>query len=133
MLSLDTCALGLATGRPGLEQHLHTAKFIAETMLANTHRLINDLRPSLLDDLGLAAAIAWYGESRLHPMGATLEFQCDQMESRLPPSLETALFRITQEALTNVVRHANATRVQASLRVDDHAAFLSVRDSCALC
>ena len=66
-------------------------------------------------------------------MGATLEFQCDQMESRLPPSLETALFRITQEALTNVVRHANATRVQASLRVDDHAAFLSVRDSCALC
>jgi len=129
MLSLDTCALGLATGRPGSEQHLHTAKSIAETMLANTHRLINDLRPSLLDDLGLAAAIAWYGESRLHPMGATLEFQCDQMESRLPPSLETALFRITQEALTNVVRHADATRVHVSLGVHDNAAFVAVRDN----
>ena len=129
MLSLDTCALGLATGRPGLEQHLHTAKSIAETMLANTHRLINDLRPSLLDDLGLAAAIAWYGERRLEPMGVTLELQCDQMEARLPPSLETALFRITQEALTNVVRHADASRVHLTLRVHDHTAFLTVRDN----
>jgi signal transduction histidine kinase len=128
MLSLDTCALGLATGRPGLEQHLQTAKSIAETMLANIHRMINDLRPSLLDDLGLAEAIAWYAERRLQPMGITLEFQCDQMEARLPPSLETALFRITQEALTNVVRHADASRVHVTLRVHDHTAFLTVED-----
>ncbi len=129
ILSLDTCALGLATGRHGLEQHLHTARSIAETMLANTHRLINDLRPSLLDDLGLAAAIVWYGERRLQPMGVTLEFECDQMEARLPSSLETALFRVTQEALTNVVRHAEASRVHVILRVQDHTAFLTVRDN----
>lgn len=129
MLSLDTCALALATGSPGLERHLHTAKSIAETMLANTHRLINDLRPSLLDDLGLPAAIAWYGERRLEPMGVELEFQCDQMEARLPPSLETALFRITQEALTNVVRHAGASRVHVTLRVHGDVAFLTVRDN----
>jgi signal transduction histidine kinase len=129
ILSLDTCALGLATGRHGLEQHLRTAKSIAETMLANTHDLINDLRPSLLDDLGLAAAIAWYGERRLQPTGVALDFQCDQMETRLPASLETALFRITQEALTNVVRHADASRVQVTLRVDSDVAFLNVRDN----
>lgn len=129
MLSLDTCAVALATGRSGLEEHLDTAKSLAETMLANTHRLINDLRPSLLDDLGLAAAIAWYGERRLQPLGVTLELQCEQMQARLPPSLETALFRITQEALTNVVRHAGASRVHVALSVHDDAAFLTVRDN----
>ncbi len=129
MLSLDTCALSLATGKPGSQPHLQTAKSIAETMLENTHRLINDLRPSLLDDLGLAAAIAWYGERRLQTMGIALEFQCDQMQARLPSFLETALFRIAQEALTNVVRHADASRVHVTLKVDDHTAFLSVRDN----
>jgi signal transduction histidine kinase len=129
MLNLDACALGLATDRPGLEQHLDTAKSIAETMLANTHRLINDLRPSLLDDLGLAAAITWYGERRLKAMGITLGFQCDQMKGRFPSSLETALFRITQEALTNVVRHAGASRVHVTLTVSDNAALLIVRDN----
>jgi signal transduction histidine kinase len=129
MLSLDTCALGLGTGRPGAEQHLDTAKSIAQTMLENTRRLINDLRPSLLDDLGLGAAIAWYGESRLEPMGVALELQCEEMKTRLPPYLETALFRIAQEALTNVVRHADASRVQVTLRVQDHTAFLTVHDN----
>jgi two-component system sensor histidine kinase UhpB len=118
----------MATGKPGLEQHLQTARSIAETMLANTRRLINDLRPSLLDDLGLAAAIAWYGEQRLQPTGVAVEFQCDQMEARLPSYLETALFRITQEALTNVVRHAHASAVHVTLKVLDHGVYLTVRD-----
>jgi signal transduction histidine kinase len=128
MIGLDTCALGLATDKPELDQHLQMARSIAETMLANTRRLINDLRPSLLDDLGLAAAIAWYGEQRLERTGVALEFQCDQMETRLPSYLETALFRITQEALTNVVRHAHASAVQVTLKVQDHAVILTVRD-----
>lgn len=128
MLSLDTCALGLARGEPRVEQHLQTAKSIADTMLANTRRLINDLRPPLLDDLGLAAAIAWYAETRLQPLGIALELRCDQMEARLPPALETALFRVAQEALTNVVRHADASSVYVMLGVDDHAVSLAVRD-----
>jgi len=129
MLSLDTCALGLSMGRPGLERHLDAAKSIAETMLDDTRRLINDLRPSLLDDLGLAAAIGWYGERRLQPMGVAMDFQCDDMQTRLPSFLETALFRVTQEALTNVLRHADASRVEVTLRVEDGTALLSVRDN----
>jgi signal transduction histidine kinase len=129
MLSLDTCALSLETEGPGAEQHLQTAKSIAETMLANVHRLINDLRPSLLDDLGLAPAILWYGEQRLKPVGIALDFRCDRMEARLRPALETALFRITQEALTNVVRHAHATRVEVTLDVNGHAVHLTVEDN----
>jgi signal transduction histidine kinase len=129
MLSLDTCGLGLARGEPGVEQHLQTAKSIADTMLANTRRLINDLRPPLLDDLGLAAAIAWYAESRLEPLGIAVELRCEQTVARLAPALETALFRIAQEALTNVVRHADASSVYVTLAVDDHAVSLAVRDN----
>jgi signal transduction histidine kinase len=129
LLSLDTCAFGLAAGTPGSQQHLDTAKSIAGTMLENTRRLINDLRPSLLDDLGLAAAIDWYGEHRLRPMGIALDLQYDQMQGRLPGFLETALFRIMQEALTNVVKHADASRVRVTLEVDNQAAFLTVRDN----
>jgi signal transduction histidine kinase len=129
MLSLDTCALALGTDESGVGRHLHTAKSIAETMLDNIHRLINDLRPTLLDDLGLAAAILWYGEHRLEPLGIALVFQCDRMNARIPSSLETSLFRITQEALTNVVRHAEATRVQVTLNVDSHSVHLTIQDN----
>lgn len=129
MLSLDAGALGLAAGRSGVEQHLQTARSIAETMLENIHDLINDLRPTLLDDLGLAPAIVWYGEQRLKPMGVALEFQCDRMDARLPAPLETAFFRITQEALTNVLRHADATRVNVILKVSDGDGQLTVEDN----
>jgi signal transduction histidine kinase len=62
-------------------------------------------------------------------MGVTLDLQYDEMQARLPAFLETALFRITQEALTNVVRHADASRVQVTLRVQDDSATLTVRDN----
>jgi len=129
MLSLDTCALSLTAKGPGTEQHLLTAKALVGTILTNIHHLINDLRPSLLDDLGLASAILWYGEQRLKPMDIALDFQCNRMEARLPPPVEIALFRITQEALTNIVRHANATSVKVTLDVDDRTVFLAVEDN----
>jgi signal transduction histidine kinase len=129
MLSLDTCALSLASKGPRGEQHLQTAKSIAETMLGNIHRLINDLRPSLLDDLGLAPAILWCAERQFKSQGIIVTFQCDRMEARLPPSLETALFRIAQEALTNTERHAHATQVQIALDVENHHVQLTVQDN----
>jgi len=129
LLSLDSCTLSLTADRPRFEQHLQTAKSIANTMLTSIYRLINDLRPPLLDDLGLGPAILWYGEQRLEPLDIALEFQCDRMEARLPPPLETALFRIAQEALTNVVRHADATRVIVTLEVNELAAFVTVEDN----
>jgi signal transduction histidine kinase len=71
----------------------------------------------------------WYGEQRLRPLGIVLDFQCDRMEARLPPLLETTLFRITQEALTNVVKHADATHVKVILEVADATVFLTVQDN----
>lgn len=129
MLSLDTCALGLPDKGSSVDEHLQRAKTIAETMMTNIRRLINDLRPSLLDDLGLVPAILWYAEQRLKPLGITVSFQCDRMDARLSPSLETALFRITQEAITNVVRHAEATEVRVILEVDNREVYLAIQDN----
>lgn len=129
MLDLDTCALGLTTNDTRPAQHIKAAKTLVTTILTNIHHLINDLRPSLLDDLGLASAIQWYGEQRLKPVGIALDFQCNRVEARLPPLVETSLFRITQEALTNVVRHAHATKVKVIMDVNDRTVSLSIEDN----
>lgn len=94
----------------------------------NTHRLIYDLRPSVLDDLGLAAAIQWYAEARLKPLGISAHFEWDMGEERLPPELETALFRIAQESMTNVARHSGAENVIISLEHADGTIVLEVED-----
>ena len=127
-LNLDTTCIALATGSQEAGRHLQMARSIAEGMLGNIHRLINDLRPSLLDDLGLVPAVTWYGEQRLKPHGIVMDFQYDGVERRLPSVMETALFRIAQEALTNVVRHADASRVSVSLQMKDSLVVLSVED-----
>lgn len=115
MLGLDTVRMALAVDARKAEEHLQTIKSIAEGMLENIHRLIADLRPSLLDDLGLVPAIAWYGEQRLNPLGIALYLDEDGLQGRLSPAMETALFRIVQEAMTNVVRHARASAVTVRL------------------
>lgn len=82
--------------------------------LAEIRRVIADLRPTALDDLGLIPALRAYAEERLTPAGVKLDFLVTGAVRRLHPPTETALFRILQEAVTNVARHARArtARVQ---------------------
>jgi signal transduction histidine kinase len=79
------------------------------------YNLILDLRPSVLDDLGLVAALRAYSERLLDSTGITIEMNVSGLTERLPPEYETVLYRVFQEALTNIVRHANAKRVQMTL------------------
>jgi hypothetical protein len=74
------------------------------------------LRPSLIDDLGLVAALRWYVDREGQRAGITAAVVTDELDARLQPALETACFRIAQEALTNVVRHAQAHQVWVELR-----------------
>ena len=123
--------LRMASAQDLLKAHnrLQQSKSIAETLLKNIHRLVADLRPSLLDDLGLVPAIAWYGEQRLKPLG--IEFHLDEkgLKDRLPPTVDTALFRIVQEAMTNIVRHAQATQVTVRLVREGNTVALQVSDN----
>jgi len=81
--------------------------------------LILDLRPSALDDLGLTAAMRAHAERLLAGTGVDFELDVQGMTGRLSPELETALYRTLQEALSNVVRHAEATRVRIALARHD--------------
>jgi signal transduction histidine kinase len=77
--------------------------------------LILDLRPSALDDMGLAVALRVYAERVLSGTGITFELDVEGQRERLRPTIETALYRIFQEALSNVVRHAEAKHVRIQL------------------
>ncbi len=129
LLGLDVGEIILKEDTDQAQAHLQDLKGIAERMLHDTHRLIADLRPSLLDDLGLVPAIAWYGDQRLGPLGITLHMNEDAPEQRLPRSAETALFRIVQEGITNVIRHAGATEITVNLNRQDGHLSLQIADN----
>lgn len=86
-----------------------------------------DLHPSVLDDLGLPAALRWYTDRFARDTGVVVRFSADAAH-RLDPALETACFRVVQEALTNIMRHARARQVWIHLHVGTRGAEVNVRD-----
>jgi two-component system sensor histidine kinase UhpB len=104
---------------------------LAVQTLDEVRKLALELRPSVLDDLGLVAALRQYVRSTEERSGLTAQLTVigwDEVDPRMPPEVETALFRIAQEALTNVIRHARATAVQVRLRRTTDTVTLDVRD-----
>lgn len=99
------------------------AKGLTVRTLEELHRLIFDLRPSVLDDLGLLSAIRWYAERHLGSRGIAVRCEFSGTEARLTPELETALFRVAQEAITNIAKHSGADTVLIQIleREDDIA------------
>ncbi len=104
---------------------------MAERALQQVRNLSLDLRPSVLDDLGLAAALRWYLDRQARLSGFAAEFaelSTDLPPVRLPRELETACFRVVQQALTNVAQHARARNVRVELRRKDGDLSISIRD-----
>ncbi len=87
-----------------------------------------DLRPPLLDDVGLTAALRWYLDRHAARAGLAVNLVTCGLKCRLPGDVETACFRVAQEAVTNVVRHASAGKVEVEVRCQDGWADLLVRD-----
>jgi len=92
-------------------------------------RLASELRPAILDDLGLVAALEWYTEEFNHRYSIEVDFRVDRQEYMLPAPVVNNLFRIYQESLTNVARHAKATKVVAELRLIEGFICLSLKDN----
>lgn len=99
---------------------------IVEDALQQVRRLALALRPSMLDDLGLAPALRWMAEQSATRNGFTTQFHIARLPDRLAPDIEVACFRIVQEALTNIVRYAQTTLVAS----DDGAAGLLEMRKC---
>jgi NO-binding membrane sensor protein with MHYT domain/two-component sensor histidine kinase len=102
---------------------------LADEALARVRAISVELRPTVLDDLGLAAAVAWYAARHAERTGYALEIEEGLGPTRLPEHVETVSFRILQQALTNIGRHARATRVHIALRRADTTFELIVRDN----
>jgi len=110
---------------------LEEAQALAVHTLDDVHRLIVDLRPSVLDDLGLQSAIAWYAERCLKARGIAVRCEFSGLERRFPVGFETAVFRTAQEAMTNIARHAHAEKVLVQCaRVDDTIIMEIEDDGC---
>ncbi|MBK6429653.1 histidine kinase [Candidatus Amarolinea dominans] len=117
--------------RPGaavFDKPLRESIGMVESALQQVRNLSLALRPSLLDDLGLAAAMRWYVNRQAEVMDLTAHVEVNLEEKRPPPALETACFRIAQEALTNVARHAAASTVWVTLQRTADRLSLTVRD-----
>jgi signal transduction histidine kinase len=102
---------------------------MVDEMLENLHRLAMNLRPAALDHLGLVAALEQYIEAFDRQHGVAAQFQTVGLNGeRLPPATETALYRIVQEALTNVIRHAQASHVGVLLERRDDQVVTIIED-----
>ncbi len=101
---------------------------LVEQSISNVRELSQLLRPTILDDFGLDAGLRWLSARFGERTGVEVDYQ-SRFEGRLPDETETHLFRIVQEALTNVARHASATRVTIHLRADHEAVRLTLTDN----
>jgi signal transduction histidine kinase len=95
-------------------QMSHIRNLVAATT-DQMYDLILDLRPSALDDLGLAVALRSHADRTMAPAGIAFNLTADQLNGRLPPAIETTLYRIFQEAISNVLRHSAARHVSIKL------------------
>jgi signal transduction histidine kinase len=127
VMGIESAIHAIRSGGP--TPRLEEVKALAVHALEEVHRMIHDLRPSVLDDLGLFSAIRWYAERHVATRGIAVRCELPgQPEPRLPAAYEIALFRICQEALNNVVRHAHAESVLVQVNAERGELRIEIED-----
>ena len=122
---------GSAAGQEGhaeFAERLGKGIDMVERTIQQVREFSLDLRPSILDDLGLPSALLWYAEEQARRAGFQTELAIEHLPTRLSPELEITCFRVAQEAITNVVRHAHAQHVSLELRRSGENIVLTVSD-----
>ena len=112
----------------GLRDRLIDARSLADEVDEQISELALDLRPSLLDDLGLLPTLKWYLDRYSQRTGIEVAMEFTGMEGRLPDEVETTLYRVIQEALNNIVKHAQASKVDLSLERTGATVTANIRD-----
>jgi PAS domain S-box-containing protein len=131
LLMLESIASGAEDRkqRQAMLDIIYGAKELINDTILATRRIIMEQRPSVLDDFGLAAAMEWQLGEFNTDTGMSFEFNAGQIEIDISKNLATIVFRIFQEALTNVIRHSKATEVYIGLRVDAGQLILEIKDN----
>lgn len=109
--------------------HLEDSYSLVDQTAERIRFVMADLRPPVLDDYGLAAALRWYCDQISRRAEIQIVVECDNNVPRLDTRLESTLFRIAQEALNNVVKHSHATLVQVNVQTTPDRLFLRVEDN----
>jgi len=122
-------SLMLNVDKPSDRKKVEEIRTLAENILKSVRRFSRDLRPSLLDDLGLVPAVEWLTEDLSQQSGVDARLDVVGVPRRLQPDVELSLFRIAQEALSNVRRHSHASRATVRLSFADKKVRLLVRDN----
>ncbi|HTH74673.1 MAG TPA: sensor histidine kinase [Trinickia sp.] len=111
-----------------MERRLTGMRSLLDDAVASTRRIASDLRPLVLDDLGLVAATQWLVQSFMQRSGVQCELTVEPADLELDEPYATATFRILQESLTNVARHARASHVEVRVTRGQDRVVLKVRD-----
>jgi signal transduction histidine kinase len=128
-MDLSWLSRRLDSQREALLEKTHSMEALLDATIRTVQRLSGELRPGLLDDLGLAAAIEWQAGEFQKRTGIACDVRLSLGETMLSRNHATAIFRIYQETLTNVIRHARATRVSILLQAQEDRLILEVKDN----
>jgi PAS domain S-box-containing protein len=116
------------TGIEKIEKHLNEGVELVEEALSQVRKLSVDLRPSMLDDLGLVPALRWYVDKQSLRSGISAKVFAEDIIKRLPSNIEITCFRVSQEALTNIIKHAQASNVEIKLFFKENELNLQIFD-----
>lgn len=118
----------LADDPEAANEQLAVLRESASSAVEEVRRMMSDLRPSILDDMGLESAVGWYAETHLEREGVGVNLESQKNDVPLSPNVEISAFRVFQEAITNVVKHANASQVNISLAYDNDSMSGTIED-----
>jgi signal transduction histidine kinase len=129
-IKMELAAVERTLKAPGPESHhrLGEARSIADRTLQTVRDLSQLLHPGMLDDFGLSETLRWYVRGFSRRTGLRVQFVADGIEGRMAPELEVCAYRIVQEALTNVAKHADATSCRVYVQRLAHALLITVED-----
>ncbi len=122
-LTLERCLTG-----GSVDHRVRQALAVTNELVQGVRRIAFDLRPAMLDDLGLVSALLWLVEQYREQAGLDVCLRHGRLRERLAPDLEEAVFRVAQEALTNIIRHAGVLRATVTLSVTEQTVLLRVED-----
>jgi two-component system sensor histidine kinase DegS len=125
---VDELAASSGELKPPSGAQLEELRNKTQEILDGVHRFSQDLRPSVLDDLGLLPALEWLTTDLTRHFGIEVEMKVVGSARRLPPEIELVVFRVAQEALRNVWKHSGAKKARVTLRFGDEKAALTVED-----
>jgi len=126
--SLHLAALRQSARTPALREKLDLLQNLSRQISLDIYRLVHDLRPAQLDDLGLPAALSYLAHENEKRFPLTVTLQVNGEQQRLAPIVETVLFRVAQEALTNVARHSGSRQARLALAYQPDCVRLMICD-----